>query len=400
MPKIKFAYQTLKNLKPNDKKRVDYFDNVTVGLFLRVNPSGKKTFYYRYYIGKHKNYKIGDFPAHSLSDVRQVCARMANMIALGEDPVEIKKQKQLESYQKVLFKDVAVRFISNRRNALKEITLIEYQRQIDKLITPKFGNIPISDISRRQVNEFLESIAVQTPTLANRLQALLSSIFSYALDAELVETNPIYRLKKKGKESTRSRILSDQEIILVWNEIDQQDEPIRSLFKMLLLCGQRSGETKRMKWKDIQDDKWVIPASEVKKSKHKAENHTVPLTDFSLSVLSEIKPLTGNTAYVFASKSNQITDEQPVKWLQKAIHRVKKNCDIPDIRIHDFRRTVASNLAMLKVSRTVIGKVLNHSEMAQDRSVTAIYDRYSYSSEKKEALNKWHNYLNALLEDS
>ena len=64
-----------------------------------------------------------------------------------------------------------------------------------------------------------------------------------------------------------------------------------------------------------------------------------------------------------------------------------------DFRIHDLRRTMATGLAELGISRTVIGKVINHKGISGDNSVTAIYDRYDYLEEKREALETWNKSL-------
>ncbi len=60
---------------------------------------------------------------------------------------------------------------------------------------------------------------------------------------------------------------------------------------------------------------------------------------------------------------------------------------------HDLRRTAASNMAALGIARLVISKILNHVET----SVTAIYDRHGYDSEKRHALETWAAHLDGIL---
>jgi integrase len=65
---------------------------------------------------------------------------------------------------------------------------------------------------------------------------------------------------------------------------------------------------------------------------------------------------------------------------------------LSDARVHDFRRTFASNLAELGVDRIVLAKCLNHASIYR-ATVTAVYDRYSYEKEKLAAFTLWEQKL-------
>ena len=382
-------------------KMTEYPDHKKQGLKLRVNPSGKKSFYYRYYLNsKYHHYKIGDYPDISLSGARDEVAELAYKVSKGINPNEEKKRQQVEAEQRTTFSEVAARFEKYNLPQKKEKTQADYSWGLRKYLTPEFGDTPIIELRRRDISNFLEEIAEEHPTLANRLQALLSVVINYAVEKEYLDSNPIYKLRKKGQESSRDRILTDQEIRSVWQAIEQQSEPIRSIFKILLLCGQRSGETKAMQWDHIQDGSWSIPAHLTKKSTNKAKDHQVPLWNFASEIINSQKTKSTNKTYVFASDSNRAQDDAPVKWLHKAIERIRQESGVEDFTIHDLRRTVASNLAELGYDRTVIGKVLNHADTAQDRSVTAIYDQHSYFQEKKYALNDWAKKLRGLVDSN
>lgn len=80
---------------------------------------------------------------------------------------------------------------------------------------------------------------------------------------------------------------------------------------------------------------------------------------------------------------------QPITNPQKPLNRVKNNSGV-DFRIHDLRRTCATNLGRFKVPRLIIAKILNHA----DRDITGLhYDRYEYADEKHAALLTWHDFL-------
>jgi integrase len=63
---------------------------------------------------------------------------------------------------------------------------------------------------------------------------------------------------------------------------------------------------------------------------------------------------------------------------------------------HDLRRTAASLMTGMGISRLVVSKILNHVE----RGITAVYDRYSYDKEKRQALEAWGLKLKTIVEDA
>ena len=389
MPQIKLISKQIENM-PVPKKRVDYYDTETKGLILRVSPHGSMTYYYRYYYqGKHKSYKIGSASVIKLTDARKMVNKLAGDVAKGASPQDdrIKQKKAPDTTQKV--SELAERFMKHHVSKLKPKTQTDYKWYFDKHLLPRFGDMALEDLRRRDISSFLEDVAEDHQVLSNRLHAVMSSMLNYGLDNDYIEVNPMHRLKKKGVEKSRDRVLSDEEIKKIWVAIEQQEQPIQALYKMLLLCGQRSGETKRMKWAHVKNGIWIVPAEETKKSAKNAKDHPIPLSVFAMEILEEVRDETGDTPYVFASPRNRSEDPQPVEWLFKSVERLREISGVGDFTIHDLRRTVASNLAKLGASRTVIGKVLNHADTSQDRSVTAIYDQHTYLEEKKEALEKW-----------
>lgn len=118
------------------------------------------------------------------------------------------------------------------------------------------------------------------------------------------------------------------------------------------------------------------------------------MPQLALDIINNLKCEDGHTDYIFASPREE---NKPIAWLQNAAKRVRDNCSVKDFRLHDLRRTVASNLARIGYDRTVIGKTLNHKGLSGDSMITAVYDRYDYLNEKKEAINTWSKELEAIL---
>jgi site-specific recombinase XerD len=125
-------------------------------------------------------------------------------------------------------------------------------------------------------------VAKGSPIQANRVQALLSKMFSFALDAELVTANPCARLKKRSKETTATRVLSDDELVLFWCRVGDPPNSKRmgQGLRLVMLTGVRvtelaGGEMKEFERLDAaKHASWTIPAARSKNGKA----HVVPLS--------------------------------------------------------------------------------------------------------------------------
>ena len=112
-----------------------------------------------------------------------------------------------------------------------------------------------------------------------------------------------------------------------------------------------------------------------------------------MSVLTPLKDFTGDHEWVFASPARL---GRPISNIQKATQRVRTLSGVKDFIPHDLRRTAATCMTSMGISRLVVAKILNHME----QGVTRVYDRYSYDAEKSRALAAWAHKLEAILANS
>ncbi|MEX0686785.1 MAG: tyrosine-type recombinase/integrase [Balneolales bacterium] len=409
MEKIKFDYVSILNLKPTEKPYEVRHDTIK-GFGVRVSKTGSKTFFYRYrFGGKNKCYIIGSFPAYKVKDARDKALALTVMVNNDDDPQGeriIKKKKRL--IVPVTFKDLTDRFKEIHYPTLRSKTKVEYSRIIDTELIPVLGKLPIKEIDKASIISLLDNKAIKNgkKTMANRIRARLHSIFEFGISRDIIQTNPVTSIKKYTEgEVKRERYYSYEEIKKLWDAFENQEEPMQSVFKILLICGQRSTETRQMKWKHIKNNIWTIPA-ELSKSNRE---HHIPLPDMAIQIIENLRPISGKSDYVFESPRLK---NQPIEWLKKATKKVRKetvdidiekdkkmkNPGVPDFRLHDLRRTAATHMASLNIDRTVLGKLLNHKGLAGDGQVTAIYDRHEYMEEKAQALSRWCFHLQQIIE--
>ena len=389
----RFDHNQIASLKAPEK-RTELFDDVVKGLGLRLTPKGGKSFFYRYRIhGKTKRFTIGTFPEISLKEARDRARTLKVDVLDGNDPqgerIARRRKEKAE-----LFSGLAEEFKAIHLKPLREKTREEHERIINNVLIPAWGKIPAKEITRSQILSLLDKKAITEgkPTMANRIRARLHSIYEFGIHRGIVEVNPVSGVKAYPEgETKRERYYSEQEIRKLWEAFDQAHQPAGSVMKVLLLTGQRKTETMRMRWSDINGDVWTIPAQLAKGKR----SHDVPLSDGVLDVLELMRAVNGNKTFVFNSP---VLDDAPVDEIKRSVKNVRDASGVSDFRLHDMRRTAATYMAMLNVDRTVLGKILNHKGLAGDGQVTAIYDRHSYMREKRQALQKWSNHLQRILE--
>jgi len=391
MPKRNLTF----NFVSSVKEPGEYFDanERGRGLLLRVFKSGHKRWELRYrFAGKIRRYHIGYFPDLGLKDARDELSSLKKDIRSGVDP-QGEKVRSRYTTENMTFRELASVFEKEYLKRLKESTKRDYRSRINRHLVPAFGPMLLSEIQRGHIRRLLKPMAEKKPMHANRVQAVLSKMFSFALQEEFTTNHPVKGMSKYGKETRRDRYYAKEEIRALWSAFEQQGEPIRSLLKVLLLTGQRLGETSRMKWSDIDTTRslWVMPKDETKAGR----SHTIPIVGQVKHILEALHQITGQYDYVFTSP---MKNDRPVADFKGAVARIRDIDECPDdFRIHDMRRTVATYCAELGVDRTTLGKLLNHRGLAGDSHVTSIYDRHEYLDEKRQALTRWDSMLNQII---
>ena len=320
---------------------------------------------------------LGKYPTLSLADAREQAKAALREVALERNPALAKRERRNADS----FGELADRYIEEHAKPNKK-TWKEDQRKLRKEVLPAWRNRSAREITRRDVRDLIEAVARRgAPIQANRLRALLHTLFNFAVQREIVDSNPATGTPKPGgseKDRQRQRVLSDDEIRQFWETTEEIDLPMGAFFRLRLITAQRGGEVAQMRWQDIDLDNsvWTIPAEHSKNGL----SHRVHLSDPALELLAQL-PRQGE--YVLAgARGNRQQSE------------AAQSIPIEDFRGHDLRRTAATSMASAGVPRLHISKVLNHA----DRGVTAIYDRHSYDPEKQIALDTWARTLSGIVE--
>src|SRR2546422_2540263 len=203
----------------------------------------------------------------------------------------------------------------------------------------------------------------------------------------MVEVTPAAKIRRPTDEHSRERVLKDAELKALWEATEPEDRETRALVRLLLLTGQRTGETKAMRWADVDQEEalWTIPATVSKNGKE----HAVPLSPAVTAILADLRAHATGAPWVFPSDSGSGHRAS----IQKAIRRLRKASGGTDWTPHDARRTAATAMGDLGVARETIRRVLNH----QERDVTATYERSKHLREMRQALEALARRLHAIV---
>lgn len=402
-------------------------DALLPGLYLVVQPTGSKSWAVRFrFKGMPCKHTLGG-SGLSLAAARAAAGTALRRVAEGEDPREIKRRER--AADKLAFDAIAREFLDRHaRKHTREASwretarILGYKPEPGKTtgwVTTREGvahewrHKQIGDITRRDVLALLDGhIDRGAPIMANRVLAAVRKLFSWALSRDYVAASPCAGVSRPAAETSRDRVLSDDELRLVWLAAERIGRPFGPVVQMLILALQRRDEVGEIRPAEIDFDKglWTIPGERVKNG----QAHEVPLSEAALSILRSA-PIIGRRrdGYIFTSDG-----EKPLGGYSKAKIRLdaailailKEQAEArgddprrvtPPERwtLHDLRRTGASGMARLGINLPVIEKLLNHTS-GSFKGIVGVYQRHAYAAEKRSAIVTWANFITDLVSDA
>lgn len=389
---MKLTAATVEKMQPTDKRQ-EIPDSLCTGLYLVVQPTGKKGWQVRYrHCGTHRRMTLGAYPVLSLAGAR---ARARDVLAgatEGRDPsAEVKAAKA----PKVKTEDDTVDAVMDlflKRHASHNRRADDVAAMFKREVRGKWGAREIHTITKRNVIDLLDSVVDRgSPVTANRLRAHLNTLFNWAKGRDIIQINPLEGIKPPAPETARDRVLANDEIKLFWIATDQMGYPFGSIYQLLLLTGQRLREVAEMSWHELDSATWTLPGARAKNG----DDHTIPLSQTAKAIIEEL-PRVGRLLFT-------TTGTSPVSGFTRAKERLDKlmaeaanqdrltgadPVEIAPFTIHDLRRTAATGMASLRFPPHVVEAVLNHRSGTR-RGVAGVYNRFDYAEEKREALEAW-----------
>jgi len=361
------------------------WDTQQHGLALRVQPTGKKSWYAVYSRhGRARWLYLGDANAIGLSDARTLSAEAMLAVARGGDPAAEKRAERSAG----TFTDLAAKYVElfARKNN-------KSWAQADALVRrhalPRWGKLQASSITRADVKQMM--LRIDSPSVANQTLAAVSAIFSWGMKEEIVAGNPC-KLVERNESKSRERVLSASELPKFWQAFGDLDPVRGAALKAILLLGQRPGECANMRHEHIIDGWWQMPGEPVPgvwPGTKNGQSHRVWLPKPVRALLNDGASVNG-LGFVFAGPRGG-----PVSHLDGAMRDICTKLKIERATPHDLRRTHGSTITGMGFGRDAMNRIQNHRE----GGIADVYDRHRYEAETKHIMESVAGKIIALAED-
>jgi integrase len=270
------------------------------------------------------------------------------------------------------------------------------RRYLDKYLLPKLCRVTAAEVTPAHIIRLLDGVRYRTPTVANDLLRFARRIFSFGVRRQIVPINPVAefapRLDAGGPEKSRSRALSHEELIRLFESIRETEtfggDNLLAVKLLLALCVRKS-ELLGARWSefDLEGDLRSGPVWHLSGARTKTgEGLDIPLVPQGVEWLQALRVLAADSEFVFPKRRQDRRHRVAhvaLDTLNVALLRVAHG--LPHFTLHDLRRTARTHLAALGVRREVAERCLGHKL----KGVEGTYDRHNYFKERRLALSKW-----------
>ena len=378
-----------------------FYDDELRGFGLRVTAAGVKAFILNYSVaGRERRATIGRWPEWSAEAARDEALRLRADIRDGADPLRDRDLARGEPLVSDLADDYLQRYAVPRK---RPKSVHEDRLMLNRIVLPKLGRLRVSAVGRRDV-ESLHTSLRKTPVQANRVLALLSKMFSWAMDSETRADNPAHGVKR-FPEDKREVWLSREQLQALATALDEYPEQdAADALRLLIVTGARPGEVLGAEWPmfDLTRGIWTKPSHHTKQKK---VEHP-PLSEAALGILRRMaESKEDGQIYLFPGrqKDNAETDPSAASnknsanghartTLRNAWRQVCKAAGLatmyhvkgkrgkmlerwrPNVRVYDLRHSFASHLVSRGASLYLVGRLLGHTQAATTQRYAHVAD--------------------------
>jgi integrase len=405
-----------------DTREQHYHDPALPGFYIRVLDTGVATWTVQWKrFGLQKKIALGNVLVLDRSEAIQAGRKLLAKITLGMlDPHEARRERMRAA--KVTFAPVVALFLERRKldGDARPNTLKGWRVFVDGYYLRPLHNVPIDEITRDQLQTQIDHIAIRSgKKAAYNCYSFISTIFKWAIKTgKLPEGhhNPMANVQIPSKNPPRKRVLTNDEIRLIWKICEAweaeilRDQQMRAstggkgflrgplglpdhsqVVRLLFLTGCRAQEIANLQQSEVDfDNKELQISAERMKN---AEILCNPLSDWAVQILRSVKPRTDGKIFGYGSGHFNVSH------LTGQINiRIAKSGGTPpqDWTIHDIRRTFRTHLSALGVTKDVAEALLSH--LGHRTELERTYDLYEHWPEKLQALEMWEANLRAIID--
>jgi integrase len=367
------------------------------GLRIRVSPSGRKSWMYRYRnrtTGALERMVLGAYPKMGLADARDEVdrhraivkehgsARQYRTADHAEKRAALVEKLATDSRAAFTVEKMVNAYLEEASDTLKGWR--EVDRALKKYVVEEIGDIPAHEVARKDVIGVLDTLNKRGKRVqANRVLAYFRRCCNWAIQAERLTANPCAMIERND-ERAKERFLGDAEIRRLLTGLPESgiDDAIADLYRLILLTGLRPGEAVALAIDNIDLEGKNIRLTDTKNGRV----HTVPISPQAMAIIKRKIREGGKWLFPATRDANK---HLRADALQQPLRDSLANLKILPTTPHDLRRSFATGLASLGAPRLLISLALNHTVPG----VTSVYDRHGYEKELRQWFEAWGKHI-------
>jgi integrase len=372
------------------------------GLTFTLSQGGTAAWVLRYRAGgRRKELTLGNYPDLGLAAAREKARAHRVAVDEGRDPAAEKQEMKTRAMAAWTMRELVADY---REKCLTDTSLargtIKYRGyDLDNVVLPRLGSREVQRVTTTDIVSVLIDIK-RTWTITRRIKTTLAQVFDHAIALRIIPANPCAGIKltalKGPRPPVRKRVmLSEEELRTLLPDIEIIGMENALAFRILLATCVRTSELVRARKSDIDLKRgvWWVPDENVKTR----TGFLVPLTPTVIGWFRELVELSGGSEYLLPARQERrrrnVGGDTHVghTTLWAAIQRAfdRKEIDIRRFTPHDTRSTAKGHMRNMGISREISEVALNHALKGMD----AIYDVREEIPERREALEKWANFI-------
>ena len=389
MPKLIEGFAD-KLVVPAGARDLQVFDDELPGFGIRKFDSGRASYFVKFNVGHQQRRKtLGAVVRGNLKPMRLEASRILAKARLGTDVVG--EAKAAAARPTALLGDLVPKYLAVHREEVRAKSHTEAKRYLDQYWKPLHAR-NIEAITRQDVVGIIDGL--EHKVAADRARIALSGLYGWAIDRGYCDANPTLNIRARGQRAARARALSAVELRAVWNACGSDD--YGAIVRLLILTGQRRSEIGDLRWPEVDLDKRQVelPGTRTKNGRP----HLVPLPDAAIAVLEDTSRREGRD-FVFGIGAGGFSGWSKSKAeLDRRVAAAAIDGKVmAPWTLHDLRRTFVTHVSEHGIAPPhVVEAIVNHISGAK-AGVAGVYNRATYLSEKRRALDLWGAHLFALL---
>lgn len=364
----------IRNLKAGDVRR-EIPDPGAQGLYVIVQPSGKKSFAVRYrFNGAPRKLTLAG--GLTLAAARKLASDALFDLEKGRDPATAKKEARAKARgaKANTVRALCENYLSREAGKLRSGHA--RRRTLERLVYPEIGDVALAELKRSHVVRLLDQVEDQRGAKsADLVLAYLRKIFTWHAGRVDDFNSPIVRGMSRydAKANRGTRVLTDDELRAIWKATEPNEkapQPFHALVRFILLTGARRAEASELPRAEVKGSVWTLPAERNKTMVELVR----PLSNAARAAL-ESAPVIDGGALVFSNDG-----AAPIN-LARPTERLKQATGTAGWRVHDLRRTARTLLSRAGVNSDIAERCLGHVI----GGVRGVYDKHGYYSEMRVA---------------